>query len=211
MNRRGKRRAPRRGATRFGLTALLALAGCTGVRSTEPNQTATEQLLITTAIDHAVTKLDPAIPSGSKVFVDPQYFDVGTDSGPYPKYAIGAVRDELLKDEAHLVDDRKSADIVVEPRSGAQSIDRDSLLIGIPKFSVPIPLAGGFDFPEIALFKRDRQTGIAKLAVTVYDAKDGTLKASVGPDYGYSERTHRVVLLLFAWTDTDTPPEGTAK
>jgi hypothetical protein len=211
MDSRGMRRAPRRRSTRLGLAALLALAGCTGVRSTEPNQTATEQLLITTAIDHAAADLNPAIPTGSKVFVDPQYFDAGTDTAPYPKYAMGAVRDELLKDGAHLVDDRKSADIVVEPRSGAQSIDRDTFLIGIPKFSVPIPLAGGVDFPEIALFKRDRQTGVAKLAVTAYGAKDGALKASAGPDYGYSERTHRVILLLFAWTETDAPPAGTEK
>jgi len=196
-------------ATRLGLTAVLALAGCTTVRSTEPNQTATEQLLITTAIDHAAAELKPAIPTGSKVFVDPQYFDAVGDSAPYPKYAMGAVRDELLQEGAHLVADRKSADIVVEPRSGAQSIDHDTFLIGIPKFSIPIPLSGGFDFPEIALFKRDRQTGVAKLAVTAYDAKDGALETSAGPDYGYSERTHRVILLLFSWTETDAPPPGT--
>jgi hypothetical protein len=116
----------KRRATRLGLTAVLALAGCTTVRSTEPNQTATEQLLITTAIDHAAAELKPAIPTGSKVFVDPQYFDAAGDSAPYPKYAMGAVRDELLQEGAHLVADRKSADIVVEPRSGAQSITTPS-------------------------------------------------------------------------------------
>jgi hypothetical protein len=57
------------------LLATLSLGGCTTVGLTEPGQTATEQLLISTAIDHLVGQPDRVVPAGSKVFVDPRYFD----------------------------------------------------------------------------------------------------------------------------------------
>jgi hypothetical protein len=57
------------------LLATLSLGGCTTVGLTEPGQTATEQLLISTAIDHLVGQLDRVVSAGTKVFVDPQYFD----------------------------------------------------------------------------------------------------------------------------------------
>jgi len=186
----------------------VALAGCTTVRLSEPKQTATEQLLISTAIDKVVTQLTPEIPPGSKVFVDPQFVDMTPpDAALYPKYAIGSIRDHLLQQGVLLVDDRKAADVVVEPRSGAQSINHDTLLVGIPNFPIPIPLAGTVNFPEIALFKRDRQTGVAKLAITAYGQKTGKLTASTGPKVGASDRTQFVILLFFSWIDTDTVPK----
>src|SRR5580692_9374779 len=144
---------------------MLLLAGCTTVRLTEPSQTATEQLLVSTAVDHAIGNLKPVIAPGSKVFVDSTYFD--TDSSiVLPKYTIGAVRDLVLRAGGDLVDDRKQADLIVEMRNGAQSIDHKSFLIGIPSIPVPIPLTGTVQTPELALFKRDNQQGISKVALT---------------------------------------------
>src|SRR5258706_1901167 len=186
----------------------LPLSGCSTIRLSEPRQTATEQLLISTAIDNVVAQLAPEIPPGSKVFVDPQFVDTTPpDAALYPKYAIGAIRDQLLRQGALLVDDKKAADVVVEPRSGAQSINHKNFLIGIPNFPIPIPLVGTVSFPDIALYKRDRQTGVAKLAITAYNQKTGKLTASTGPKAGASDRTQFVVLLFFSWTETDTVPK----
>jgi hypothetical protein len=190
------------------LLPALALEGCAAERSSEPKSTATEQLLISTAIDHVIDQLKPSVPGGTKVFVDSQYFDTTpSDEILYPKYAIGAVRDRLLKQGAHLVDDRRDADIVVEPRTGGQSIDHDTFLVGIPSFNVPIPLTQNLTFPEIALFKKDRQVGISKLSITAYAEKDGTLVDSAGPTLGYSDRTRRVVLFFYEWTKSDVPAD----
>jgi hypothetical protein len=193
------------------VAAVLVLAGCTTVRLTEPGQTATEQLLISGAVDRAVAQINPAIPAGTKVFVDPQYFDTAPgDAALYAKYAIASVRDRLLRQGAHLIDDRKTADMVVELRTGAQSIDHHSFLIGIPSIPVPIPFAGAVTTPKIALFEKDRQTGIAKLALTAY-GKDGALTASTGPNFGDSDQTQWTVLLFFSWTDQDLVPESLVK
>jgi len=190
---------------------MLGLAGCSTVRLTEPGQTASEQLLISVAVDHAVGQLNPKIPAGTKVFVDAQYFDDAPgDAALYTKYAVASIRDRLLQQGARLVDDRKSADMVAELRTGGQSIDHDDFLIGLPAIPIPIPLTGTVTTPKVPLFESDRQTGIAKLAITAY-GKDGALAASSGPVYGESDLTHKVVLLFISWTNQDLLPDALKK
>lgn len=196
----------RNAAARLALAAVLGallLGGCSTVRDTQPPRTATEEMLISAAADRAAETLRPHFAPGAKVFIDAQYFE-GTDT----KYTISAIRDRLARDGAHIVDDRKTADMVVELRSGAQSIDQNSLLIGIPSLNLPIPLTGQIQTPEIALFKRARQVGVAKLAATGYDAKSGLYAVTLGPDYGFSHLTDWTVLFFFSWKTEDyLPPD----
>ena len=201
----GKSRDLRSGGLSLLATALL-VTGCTTNRTTEPGQTATQQLLVSSAVDHAIGNLKPPIPSGSKVFVDSQYFD-SDGSIVLPRYAIALVRDLVLRAGGALVSDRKAADYVVELRNGAQSIDHRTMLVGVPSIPVPIPFAGTVQTPELALFKHDKQRGISKIALTVYGAKSGTLAGSTGPVYGDSEDTHWTVLLILAWDTQDILPE----
>ncbi|MDB5978676.1 MAG: hypothetical protein JWR07_5436 [Nevskia sp.] len=184
---------------------LLSIAGCATYRQTDPPRTATEELLVSTAVDHAVDQIKLPLPADSKVFVDTQYYD--TDGVVLPKYTIAAVHDQLLRQGAHLMSDRKDADVVVELRSGAQSIDYSTFLIGIPSFPLPIPFAGTLTFPEIAFFKITRQIGVSKLALTGFTQKEGGLVASSGPEYGQSQRK-TVMALFVSWTDSNLlPPE----
>jgi hypothetical protein len=196
-------------ARRLPLAALLGallLGGCSTVRDSQPPRTATEEMLISTAADRAAEALQPHFAPGAKVFVDAQYFE-GTDD----KYAVSAIRDRLAREGAHLVADRKSADMVVELRSGAQSIDQNSLLIGLPSLNLPIPLTGQIQTPEIALFKRARQVGVAKVAATGYGANDGTYAVTLGPKYGFSHLTDWTVLFFISWKTQDYLPPGTSE
>lgn len=186
--------------TRMIVTAVaLLLTGCTTARQTNPSQTATEQLLISTAADRAAAKMLAPFPRGSKVYVDAQYFQGGIDS----KYTISAIRNQLLKDGADLVPDRKDADIIVEIRSGAQSIDNKTTLVGLPSLSIPIPLAGAFKLPEIALYRKKSEIGTAKIAMTGYSEKTGAYEFTVGPDYGFSHQTQWTFLLFLSWATND--------
>lgn len=180
---------------------LLASAGCTIERQSVPPRTATEQLLISTAVDRAVERLELEIPKGTKVLVDADNFE-GIDE----KYAIGAIRDKIARAGGHLVPTRGEADMVVEIRSGALSIDESRTLIGIPSVEVPVPTAENIRLPEFALWKRHRQQGVAKLALTGYATDDGRLTAATGPIYGFSHRTDYVALLLITWTGENLVP-----
>lgn len=184
------------------MLVALAAGGCTTQRETEPARTATEQLLISTAADHAAARLVLGIPPGTKVFLDATNFE-GIDG----KYAIGAIRDHLLKEGLWLVDLRSEADAIVEIRSGALSTDKHDALVGIPQFDIPIPLAGSdLTFPEIALYKESQRRGVAKFAATGYDAETGRHLGSTGPQYGFSHKTEWTVLLFISWTSTNAIP-----
>ncbi len=183
----------------------LALGGCTTDRVTEPAQTADEQLLVSTAVDRAIGNVKLAIPQGSKIYVDAGDFD--TADVVLPKYTVGSVRDLILRSGAFLAPDRKTADLIAEIRDGAQAINHRNFLFGLPALSVPMPLAGTISTPELALFKRDQQRGVVKVAITLYSAKSGALAASSGPVFGESHDVHTVILLLFGGDTQDIRPD----
>jgi hypothetical protein len=197
-----------RWAPRGAVLLSLAVAGCATQRQVDPPRTATEELLVTRAVDRSVAHLQAVFPPGSKVFLDTAYFD--TDGVVLPKYTEGAVRDQLLRLGVAMVDDRKTADVVVELRTGAQSIDFSNFLIGIPSVPLPIPFAGTLQTPEIAFFKITRQTGVSKLALTAWSEKSGGLVASTGPQYGASLKKDLVVLFV-SWSDSDVKPPQSAR
>lgn len=177
--------------------ALLLLGACTTMRSTQPERTATEQLLLSTAAEAQAQSLDFGVPAGRKVFVEPANFD-GFDA----KYAIAAIREQALRKGLRLVPERKDAECIIEIRAGALSADQKELLVGIPSFDLPVPLAGGaFSFPEIALFKRATQMGVAKFSAASYDAKDGTLIATAAPPPDASYQTETVLLFFISWSE----------
>jgi hypothetical protein len=189
--------------------AALGLAGCVSDRLTEPGQSATEQLLISTAVDQAVEQLNPNLRAGTKVFVDPQYYDNAPgDAALYTKYAIASIRDRLLRLGIRLVDDRKVADVVAEVRTGAQSIDHHEFLIGIPSIPVPIPTTSEVaKTPKLALYDDDKQTGVAKIAVTAV-GRDGSLAGSSGPAFGESHERDVTLLLFISWNRQDIMPQS---
>jgi len=183
------------------LAACIAVSGCTSMRETSPARTASEQLLVTTAADEAAAKFALPIPKGTGVFVDATNFD-GVDG----KYAIAAIREQFLKQGARLMSERTKADMVIEIRAAALSSDEDEFLIGIPDFTVPIPVAGPLKTPEIALFKRGEKRGVAKFIATAYRAETGDYVGSSETQWGSSYRREWKIL-FFGWKRDNLIPD----
>jgi len=184
------------------LLLALMLCGCTTDRETDPQRTATEQLLISSAADRAAEQLSLDLGPNKKAFLDTANFD-----GPDSKYAIATIRSSLLKHGTHFAGDKKDADTIVEIRAGALSIDKHETLVGIPSYNLPIPLAGQLATPEIAIYKSEDQEGIAKFAATAYDAKDGHYIGESAPPLGRSH-LQKQVLLVVSWTHDDVHGNG---
>ncbi|MGD1876422.1 MAG: DUF6655 family protein [Kiloniellaceae bacterium] len=184
------------------MALLLILGACSTLSESEPARTATEQLLFSAAVERVCDKLAVQIPEDSKIFVDASYIE-GTDS----RYLVATLRDRILRAGGRLVAARDEADLVFEPRIGALSVDRKSTLVGLPSIPLPIPLAGEFELPELALFKRDRQQGVVKLALSTYDARTGALRQSLSPVYGFSQKTDWAALLIISWQTNDLMPD----
>lgn len=178
---------------------LLALAGCTDQTVTEPPRSATEELLVSAAVDRAAERLATALPA--RRLTRPLYLDPVNLDSPDGRYAVGAVREALLRHGVRVVDERRQATYVLELRSGALSIDENSVLVGVPSLSVP--LIQGLSTPEIALFSEELHQGVVKLAATAFDPESGALVAASGPSYGFSHKAEWTALLVVSWTTSD--------
>jgi len=165
-----------------------------------------EQLLISAATDRAAEAVAEALSLDSRIYVDGQYLD-GYDK----PYALGALRDAFLRHGARMAQTRIDADVVVEVRAGALSVDSASSMLGVPSISVPIPLSDIVETPELSIFKKALSQGVAKLAATAFDRETGVLVASSGPKLGFSSKTDWTLLLLLTWETTDILPDGTAR
>jgi hypothetical protein len=185
-----------------GLPALLVLGlltGCYSSRQTDPPRTATEQLLISTAADHAVRDLDTDWIKGKKTFVEEKYFEA-YDKG----YVISSIRQHLAESGALLMPAADKAEVIVEIRSGALSINTSSMLIGIPTVTIPVPFSGPMQTPEIAFYKKDKENSIGKLALFAYMRETGEHFQAEGPVTGYAHlRLYKAFFV--SWKRTDIP------
>src|SRR5438552_11190575 len=148
--------ARRRSVPAVGQLALAALllagSGCGTTRMSDTQRTATEQLLISNAVDQVVSQLDFRCLAGKAVYFDPQYLDGAVDRG----YVISSLRQQLLASGCVLQEDRAKARYVIEVRSGGIGTDRHSLLIGVPQMTVPSLVPGQpSQIPEIPFAKKN--------------------------------------------------------
>lgn len=155
---------------RWIIAALILCCGCGTTRMSDTQRTATEQLLISNAVDQAVSLIDFRPLTGKLVYFDPQYLDNTVDKG----YVISTLRQQLLANGCILQEDRAKATYVVEARSGGIGTERHSVLVGVPEMTVPTIVPGQpSHIPEIPFAKKSDQNGIAKLAVFAYNRKTG--------------------------------------
>lgn len=158
----------------FLVTLAPMLTGCGTTRSSDTIRTATEQLLISNAIDQAVQSVDLKTLSGQSVFLDDTRLGEVVDRN----YLISTLRQHLLASGCKLRDQRDQADYIVEARAGAVGTDRNDLLFGVPSTNVPqifpVQPVPGAVIPEIPIAKRRDQTGIAKIGVFAYHRETGT-------------------------------------
>jgi len=152
------------------LLTLLTACGTNGSRR------ATDQLLMSDAVDQTVSQIDFRALRGKKVFLDTQYlrhikgFDYVNS-----EYIISSLRQQMFAAGCLVQDSEKEADFVAEARVGALGTDSHDLVYGIPASNAlstaatlmpnapPLPA-----IPEISFARKDEKQGAAKVAVFVY-------------------------------------------
>jgi hypothetical protein len=178
------------------------LAGCATATQTAPGRTATEQLLIARAAEQAAGKLEFPLPPGSRVMLRPAGF--GGEEG---EYAVSALRSALASKGHPLALRPEDAEIVVEVRKAALSIDEMNHLVGIPSVTLPnIAALSIFTVPEISLYSRRDRTGVAEFLLFAYDARTGRpLEVQDRVAATTMIRAHKA-LLVFSWGKQDVRP-----
>lgn len=159
--------------------ALCLATGCGATKL----RTATEQLLMSDAIDRAVAQVDFSALANQKVFFDHKYIQNSRDPQVMMKgfgfvnsdYVVSSLRQQMVAAGLLLQDKLDDADYIIEARLGAIGTDNNEVLFGIPAtnlFStaqVVMPTAPAIPaIPEIAFAKRNVLLGAAKIGVFAY-------------------------------------------
>lgn len=183
------------------LTVAAVGGGCMTPDVTKTARSGVEQLLVSNAVDRACLTLELAPLNGRKVLLD-----LTTLEAVDKPYVCVALRQRLRQAGALLTEDAKTADLIVEVSAGAVATDQSEMFIGLPAIPVPIPMAGSIKTPEVALFKKNTQTGIVRLTLAARQTATGApvpLRPEPATASAYFNRW--TLLLLFHWSTSDLP------
>jgi len=155
--------------------ALLAsplFIGC----GTTNTRTATEQLLVSDAVDHSISRIDFRVLQGKKVYLNADYIrNIKGIGFVNADYIISSLRQQIAAADCLLQERKEEAEFIVEARVGTLGTDGHEFTLGIPqsdalsKAAALVPSAPPVPaIPEISFAKRNGQTGAAKIAVFAY-------------------------------------------
>ena len=156
--------------------ALLSVAVGTGC-GTIKGQTATDQLLVSDAVDRTLSQISFAPLAGSKVYLDTQFVRSIRAVGCVDSlYVISAMRELMIRDGCLIEESRAESEYIVEVRMGALGTDNHEVNYGVPGSSTfnqtaslltSAPLLPAI--PEVSLAKKDERRAAVKLSVFAYN------------------------------------------
>ncbi len=152
------------------------LAVCSGCGTTTTRK-ATEQLLVSDAVDQAIARIDFRALSGETVYLNTDYVRSIKGVGfVNADYIISSLRQQLIAANCRLRDEMDDAEFVVEARVGALGTDGNEFTLGLSQQEQNLTSAASMltsaplmpALPEVSLAKRNSQQGAAKIAVFAY-------------------------------------------
>jgi hypothetical protein len=163
---------------RVSVFLVLAICSCLvgGCGSTK-SRSATEQLLLSDAVDRAVASIDFRPLSGRTVYLDTKYLQSAKSSTGFVNadYIISSIRQQMLAANCFLEEEQAKAEYIAEIRVGALGTDAHNITYGVPQSNglstvasfvpnaPPVPA-----IPEIALAKKEDEVAAAKIALFAY-------------------------------------------
>jgi len=173
--------------------ALLATAvGCGTIRE----QRATNQLLLSDAVDRAVANIDFGPLAKKKVFLDSRFLQFKNDSAVTTNYVISALRQQMIVAGCLLQDSIESADYVVEARVGTMGADGHDINYGVPasnQLNAAASIVSGTPplptLPEISLARRTHDMAAVKIAAFAYKRESREPLWQSGTSLARSEAT----------------------
>ena len=176
---------------------LLIACGCGTIRE----QRATNQLLLSDAVDRAVANVDFSPLAYEKVYLDSRYLQFKNDSSVTTNYVVSSLRQQMVVAGCLLQDRIEDAEYVVEARVGTMGADGHDINYGIPGSSAvnaaasivsgtpPLPA-----LPEISIARRTEDMAAVKLAVFAYARENRMPVWQSGTSLARSEASRTWVL-----------------
>ncbi|MEH6675948.1 DUF6655 family protein [Phenylobacterium sp.] len=181
---------------------LGGLAACATAVQTRPGRTATEQLLVAHAAERAAADFHLEAPQGSLVFLDTINF-----TGEWAPYAASALRQRILNSGYRLSTARSDADLIVEVRMGALSIDQMSRVLGVPALTLPTGNNySTFSVPELSLYSQAERSGVAEFSIFAYEARTGAAVPVIHRISGETQMRSHKFLMVMTWGKQEVKP-----
>jgi hypothetical protein len=151
----------------------LIVCGCGTMKSRK----ATDQLLVSDAVDRSITQIDFRPLAGSDVYIDTTYLKhLGNIGFVNSAYLISSLREQMIRQRCVLHENRDDAEYIVEVRVGALGTDGHEINYGMPASGALNSTAALFTsapvlpaIPEISLAKRDERRAAVKIGVFAYN------------------------------------------
>lgn len=151
----------------------LFISGC----GTTRGYGATEQLVMSEAVDMSVSKLDFRPLTGRKVYLDTSYLrQVKGEGFVNSEYVTSALRQQVVAAGCLIQDSASESDVIIEARIGALGRDDHRVTFGIPEnnaLSAAAALIPGAPplapVPEIAFARRESREAAVKISAFAYD------------------------------------------
>ncbi|PNY38176.1 DUF6655 family protein [Rhodopirellula sp. MGV] len=152
---------------------VVALCGC----GTTREHRATEQLVVSDAVDRSIQDLDFRPLTGRKVYLDTSYLRTVKGEGyTNAEYVISCLRQQILAAGCLIQDSSGEADLIIEARVGALGTDDHLVTYGIPENNAFNTAAQAIPntpiiptLPEISIARRESREAAAKIAAFAYD------------------------------------------
>ena len=160
---------------RFLLPFVMLVVACATGCGTIREQRATNQMLLSDAVDRAIAEMDFGALAYEKVFLDTQFVKFKEDGTITVNYVVSSLRQQMVVSGCLLQEKREDADYVVEARVGVLGADGHDVNYGVPASnglnaaasllagSPPLPI-----LPEVSLARRTEDMAAVKLAAFAY-------------------------------------------
>ena len=169
--------------------ALMTMSGCGSIKG----RTATEQLLVSDAVDRSIEQIDFSALRGKDVYLDCKYLKAVRSVGfVNAEYIISSLREKMTVAGCRLRENPVEATFIAEVRVGCLGSDCHEVNYGIPGSqalnqtasllaSAPLP-----SVPEISIAKTDSCSAAAKISLFAYQRETREPIWESGPSQGTS-------------------------
>lgn len=185
---------------------VLMLSGCADPKITNTGRNAVEQLLLTTAVDRSVAKLDFRMLAKDKVRFDYSLLATQVDKN----YVQASLESTVSAAGAIIALKADEAKFVLRPVCATLATEDNKVMFGTPQLPVPIPdMSLSLVIPELPLYKRVTRQGVCKLYIEVLDAKTNKQLKLLGPVVSKSINNNWVICFVpFVTRDFDMGEPG---
>ncbi len=158
----------------FFCAALVVFFGGCG---TTTKRLATEQLLMSNAVDEAIDQIDFSSLQNHNVYLDTSFLKPIEGIGfVNADYIISSLRQKLTTAQCRIQEEKEKADIIVEPRVGALGTNGHEVTYGLPQTSALSTATAVLAhtpalpaIPEISVGRSDAHSAVAKIIVYAFE------------------------------------------